>query len=241
MHDAKFSELIMDVPLEVVKGAYLSIDAKLEQISAYVGSWLKYQTLWDLTLEEVVATLGPNVPSWLKTMEDLKAAGNLMGKSTTEQRFGPVVISFREVKEVVSSRFAFWQGGLRDEFGKQLSESIVSLRRELAAARERVERADIDRCDKAEIIQAVTVIQEERGKKASYQARVEEDIESENLLKKLKYEFPSKYEKAGNLKTEFEAFSSILESNGATMDRQKPLLEVILLYNFVFHWPDFMC
>jgi len=52
--------------------AYSAIDKIMREVMDYVGMWLRYQSLWDLRMDQLYERLGRNLSRWMATLEDIK-------------------------------------------------------------------------------------------------------------------------------------------------------------------------
>jgi len=61
---SSYRDLLTKLPTGVLRRVYDTIEAKIGEVSQYVGLWLQYQALWDMEIGLVNAKLGDDLERW---------------------------------------------------------------------------------------------------------------------------------------------------------------------------------
>lgn len=77
--------------------AYRRIDSVINDAEKYVGTWLSYQSLWEVNINKVYEMLGDDINKWQQLLNEIKQGRNTFDNNETEMYFGSILIDYRLV------------------------------------------------------------------------------------------------------------------------------------------------
>ncbi|QPG73089.1 hypothetical protein FOA43_000394 [Brettanomyces nanus] len=121
---------------------YNDIAVKIGQLfevaSRYTLQWIELQYLWELNFDDIEATIGSELTSWLDAFKDLTTSRNLVDTVDSKHLLGPLVIDYSLVQPRVNAQYDVWQRKMAQKLatvlGKRMSitnELITKLRQKL--------------------------------------------------------------------------------------------------------------
>ena len=227
-----FAGAVKQVGAATITAAYAAIEAQLGEVSAYVADWLQYQSLWDITVQDVAVLLGNDIAVWTRILQEIKAARSTIDTSSSRKSFGPVVIDYSQVQSKVTIKYDTWQKELQIRFADVVQETIATLhstlvdaKAKLELAKSRLEATHVDKKNKGALIASVTYIQDMRRDRELQAAQVALVIDAERLLQRQRYQFGSTWMQGTMVKGAHETFDEILSRCGQIMDSQVPQLQ----------------
>ncbi|KAF7314030.1 Bifunctional pyrimidine biosynthesis protein [Mycena chlorophos] len=81
--ETNYTALLMQLPEAVLQRPFSLIEAKVQQVTAYVGKWLQFQSLWDLEAEYVFNRLGDSLQNWQQLLTEIKKTRSTFDTSET--------------------------------------------------------------------------------------------------------------------------------------------------------------
>jgi len=120
------------------------IENKVQQVTAYVGKWLQFQSLWDLEAEYVFNRLGDSLASWQQLLSEIKKTRATFDNSDTERSFGVIVIDYEQVQARVNAKYDSWQRDILSRFGLKLGVAMKDMYASILKARNDLEHHSIE-------------------------------------------------------------------------------------------------
>ena len=186
------------------------INKKIAQAQAYVETWLQYQALWDMDLDQVCSSLGADVTKWERLMLDMKRSRATFDNSSTTKRFGPIIVEYGSVQAKVNNKYDQWVKNIMSRFGQMLGGAIGTLYSNLGTGRQQLESFHFDFTTTQEIVDSVTLLHSLREKAKVYKVQLDEDDKGENLLRNNRFMFPGDWLYMERVHSEWNAFDQIL-------------------------------
>lgn len=144
----------------------------MQQVSAYVGKWLQFQSLWDLEAEYVFARLGDALERWQQLLAEIKKTRATFDTSATERAFGGgsstssggggstssggggevgtgagvvlLVVDYGQVQARVNAKYDAWQRDVLSRFGVKLGVAMKEMHASILKARNDLEHHSIE-------------------------------------------------------------------------------------------------
>ncbi|KAJ3101821.1 hypothetical protein HDU97_001047 [Phlyctochytrium planicorne] len=200
--------------------AYGAIDGMLVKVSAYVNVWMQYQSLWDLESEYVYSKLGEDLAKWQQLVLEIKKARGTFDNSETEKSFGVVVIDYEHVQSKVNQKYDQWQKEILNRFGAKLGVSMKDFFAVVSKARSELEMQSIEGNSTAEAVGFITFVQDLKRKVPQFTADIDIFRQSQKVLERQRYLFPSDWLFLDNVEGEWSAFNEILSKKNSIIQEQ---------------------
>ncbi|KAF9586482.1 hypothetical protein BGW38_004001 [Lunasporangiospora selenospora] len=220
IEDLTYSDLLTKIPDDSLSKAYEIIEAKVAQVSGYVGIWLQYQSLWDLESQFIISFLGEDLAKWQQLLLEIKKARTTFDNSETEQSFGPAVIDYEQVQSKVNAKYDSWQREVLNRFGTMLGGSMKEFHSAVSKARHDLELHSVDSHSTGEAVTFITFVQDLKRKVAKWENDVELFRQGQKTLERQRYQFPNEWLYCDQIDGEWSAFNEILSrKNNAIQDQ----------------------
>ncbi len=85
----------------IIEKAYGSVENTLDNVTAYVDEWLRYQALWDLQPDSLVKRFGEDIALWMQLLTDIRKSRATFDTSDIRKEFGPVIVDYGKVQSKV--------------------------------------------------------------------------------------------------------------------------------------------
>lgn len=132
------------LPSETLSRPFTLIEAKVQQVTAYVAKWLQFQSLWDLEAEYVFTRLGDSLASWQQLLSEIKKTRATFDNSDTERSFGVVIVDYEQVQARVNAKYDSWQRDVLSRFGVKLGVAMKEMHASILKARNDLEHHSIE-------------------------------------------------------------------------------------------------
>jgi dynein heavy chain 1 len=80
-----------------LRESYSRIDRVVSEAEKYVGTWLSYESLYNIKLRQIVERLGSDINGWQGLLNEIKQGRSTFDNSDTEKYFGAILIDYRLV------------------------------------------------------------------------------------------------------------------------------------------------
>ena len=77
--------------------AYKAVEMVVSEVEKYTQTWLKFQALWDLSMDHVCARVGTNMDLWMQLLSEIKNDRTTFDTSETRKSFGPIAVDYGKV------------------------------------------------------------------------------------------------------------------------------------------------
>ncbi|KAJ3212195.1 hypothetical protein HDU67_003972 [Dinochytrium kinnereticum] len=215
-----YTNLLVKLQDNAIFSAYGAIESMLAKVSNYVGVWLQYQSLWDLENEYVYAKLGEDLGKWQQLVLEIKKARATFDNSETEKSFGVVVIDYEQVQSKVNAKYDQWQREILNRFGTKLGISMKDFFSLVSQARSELELQSVEGNSTAEAVSFITFVQDLKRKLPQWTADVEIFRQSQKVLERQRFLFPSDWLFLDNVEGEWSAFNEILSRKNLAIQEQ---------------------
>lgn len=132
--DNTYKHLVYFINKKVYDRALKAINRMVARVCRYESTWLKYKSLWQVELEDILACFGENIEMWKNFINEIKEKKVTFDTLDTETNFGPIVIDYRVLQAKVSTKFDMYQKEIISQFSKKLLEKNISLKEEIEKA-----------------------------------------------------------------------------------------------------------
>jgi len=103
-----FHNLISKIDKEVLINGYGKIKSIMADCEDYIQTWLSYQGLWEIDLQSVYNTLGNDIATWHKVLNDIKLGRKTFDNNETEILFGAIRINYIKVQNKINQKYDAW-------------------------------------------------------------------------------------------------------------------------------------
>merc|ERR1712038_254362 len=206
---------------EFVKKCVDKMNEKMEKAQKYVDSWMKYQTLWDLSIETVERKLAGDMEQWKKLLQDCKKSREQFSVGASEARFVPVIIDFKSVQNKVNNKYKSWQGTVVSRFGSLLGQDVSKLYGNLRNGRSKLEKYGFDFSTTENILNSVTLLRDLNKKQKEWKSEYTIAHEIEQLLRTEDFVPPKDWISTDLVGGEMESFEQILDKKLMKMYSEK--------------------
>lgn len=200
--------------------AYSHMEAKLSEVSEYVGVWLQYQSLWDLEANYVFSELGEDLGRWQQILQEIRKARTTFDRSETDKDFGPLLVDYGQVQSKVGAKYDAWQREVLGRYGQLLGSGMRTFHVEVGAARTELEAYSVEASATREAVAFITFVQDLRKKVARWTELVELYRTGQKVLERQRYQFPSDWVYVDQVEGEWSAFQEILHRKNTAIQEQ---------------------
>lgn len=226
--ESVFREALVLLPKELVIKAYGIVDATIDEVQNYASTWLQYQALWDMDAQTAINTVGEDLEKWQQILMEIKTERNSFDAVFNTKRFGPIVVNYQQVQAQVNVKYDAWHNEFLAHFGDLLCNQINSFYTTISTKRTLLEQHALEAAT-AQVVAAITLIQEMRVNRFQWQSAVESFSQGERLLKKQRFKFAADWPSLANVEGEWEAFVQLLDRKSVAMESQLPQLQAKIL------------
>ncbi|KAF7296575.1 hypothetical protein HMN09_01064800 [Mycena chlorophos] len=142
--ETNYTALLMQLPEAVLQRPFSLIEAKVQQVTEYVGKWLQFQSLWDLEAEYVFNRLGDSLQNWQQLLTEIKKTRSTFDTSETQKTFGVCVVDYEQVQAKVNAKYDAWQRDILSRFGVKLGNAMKEMHAAILKARNDLEHHSIE-------------------------------------------------------------------------------------------------
>jgi len=224
-HNANTFSHILQSPevAATLTSTYETIFDHLTSTQSHIAQWLQYQSLWDVPLDTISATLSTDIAKWTQLLTETSTARAALDSPATTT-FGPVEISTAKVINKIDLKYDAWQKSLQALFATILAKVVTDTIETLGSSKTILESIHLQGAT-PDVIKAITFIQASRQKLKSLTLLVAQLDSSEAMLKTQRFSFPATWTSTALLTSLFADFNTILSRRGKQMDDQIPALQ----------------
>ncbi|KAF5247463.1 hypothetical protein FAUST_700 [Fusarium austroamericanum] len=216
-----------DLPTEcagLLQRVYVSMEKKLQEISAYVDKWLQFQSLWDLQSEQVYDALGEPLPRWLQLLQDLRKNRSTFDTQEVSREFGHLTIDYDQVQTKVNAKYDQWQHEILMKFASRLGNRMRDINAEIEKARKHLENQSSDASSTAQAVQFITVVQSCKRNVKTWAPEIDMFRQGQSMLVRQRYQFPNDWLHIEQIDSQWEALKEILDKKSRIVQEQSDAL-----------------
>ncbi|SCO85337.1 probable dynein heavy chain, cytosolic [Fusarium oxysporum] len=216
-----------DLPTEcagLLQRVYISVEKKLQEISAYVDKWLQFQSLWDLQSEQVYDALGEPLPRWLQLLQDLRKNRSTFDTQEVSREFGHLTVDYDQVQTKVNAKYDQWQHEILMKFASRLGNRMRDINAEIEKARKHLESQSSDASSTAQAVQFITVVQSCKRNVKTWAPEIDMFRQGQSMLVRQRYQFPNDWLHIEQIDSQWEALKEILEKKSRIVQEQSDAL-----------------
>lgn len=203
---------------------YGAIEARLQEISAYVDKWLQFQSLWDLQAEQVYDVLGDDLSQWLQLLQEIRKSRATFDTSEVSRSFGNITIDYEQVQTRVNAKYDQWQHEILLKFGAKLGARMREVHSEIAAARRDLEGQTLEASSTAHAVSFITIVQQCKRKAKVWEPQVDLFRQGQTTLSRQRYQFPNDWLHVENVDGEWAALNELLARKSKIVQDQTEAL-----------------
>lgn len=226
--DLAFKDVLALLPQGLVVQAFSVVDVSISEVERYVASWLQYQALWDMDAQTAVNAVGGDLSKWQQILLEIKNERNAFDAVHNTKTCGPIAINYQQVQAQVNVKYDAWHNEFLSHFGELLCSQILEFYSTISSKRALLEQHALEAAT-SQVVAAITLIQEMRVMRSTWQASMDSFSQGERLLKKQRFKFSSDWPSLANVEGEWDAFVQLLERKSAAMEGQLPQLQAKIL------------
>lgn len=216
-----------DLPTEcadLLQRVYVSIEKKLQEISAYIDKWLQFQSLWDLQSEQVYDALGEQLPRWLQLLQEIRKTRSTFDTQEVSRTFGHLTVDYDQVQTKVNAKYDQWQHDILMKFASRLGNRMRDVNAEIEKARKHLEGQSSDASSTAQAVQFITVVQSCKRNVKTWAPEIDMFRQGQSTLVRQRYQFPNDWLHIEQIDSQWEALKEILEKKSRIVQEQTDAL-----------------
>jgi dynein heavy chain 1, cytosolic len=226
--DLTFKEVVSLLPQGLIVEAFGVVDKSISEVEEYVASWLQYQALWDMDAQTAISSVGEDLGKWQQILMEIKNERNSFDAVHNTKRCGPITINYQQVQAQVNVKYDAWHNEFLAHFGDLLCNQINAFYTTISTKRALLEQHALEAAT-SQVVAAITLIQEMRTMRPTWEGAMDSFSQGERLLKKQRFKFGSDWPSLPNVEGEWDAFVQLLERKSAAMEGQLPQLQAKIL------------
>ncbi len=173
-------------------GAYSRIQALIDRVDRYINGWLRYQSLWDMNVQDVAKLAGKDVDVWVTLIQDVKSSRREIERASVSVCFGPLIIDVSRVQAKAALKFDAWQHDLLSCFGSLLSLQLGDLYEKLINFKFGLETATLEGST-SNVILSIVHIQEMQTWSLELNGQLKQIDLGVKLLRRQRFSFPTDF------------------------------------------------
>lgn len=210
---AQFDDSTLEEPFRL-------IEAKVHEVSAYVGRWLQFQSLWDLEPESVYLRLGDSLGLWAQLLTEIKQTRLTFDNADSERSFGVCVIDYATVQGKVNAKYDAWQRDILARYGNKLGSAMRETHAAVLKARHDLERQSIEGGSTAQAVGFITFVQDLNRLVVRWTSAMTDFGVGQQTLERQRYQFPADWLYIDQVQGEWSAFNEILKRKNDSIQQQ---------------------
>jgi dynein heavy chain 1 len=228
-----YSSIMNKVPSEVLMKPYLVVEKKMTEADDYLKEWFQYQSLWDLSINDITNHLNNDFHLWERFLMDMKVARLAIdqgSRSSTHghdgvKSFGPILISYKSIQMKINLKYDSWQKDCQLKFCHLLLQDSKAFYQDLVNMKNKLETINLDGTTRDAIIAVGYIIQVKNTIQESANKHLETLLNSEKLLKTQRFSFPNDWLAISIIQGIFANITDLLDRRMNTMNIQLPILQ----------------
>ncbi|KAF7560337.1 hypothetical protein G7046_g3815 [Stylonectria norvegica] len=205
---------------DLLQRVYISVEKKLQEISAYVDKWLQFQSLWDLQSEQVYDALGEQLPRWLQLLQEIRKTRSTFDTQEVSRAFGHLTIDYDQVQTKVNAKYDQWQHEILMKFANRLGNRMRDVNAEIEKARKHLESQSSDASSTAQAVQFITVVQSCKRNVKTWAPEIDMFRQGQSTLVRQRYQFPNDWLHIEQIDSQWEALKEILDKKSRIVQDQ---------------------
>jgi dynein heavy chain 1 len=212
--------LVAGLPENTLQKPLTLIEAKVQEVGAYVDKWLQFQSLWDLEADFVYNRLGDSLSDWGQLLSDIRQARTTFDTTDTRKDFGVCVIDYANAQSKVNAKYDTWQRELLSRYGTKLGTSMKDAYSAILKARTDLEVMAIEGSSTAQAVSFITFVQDLKRKVTNWAPEIEQFSLGQKTLERQRYAFGSDWLYVDQIQGEWSAFTDILKRKDDSIKEQ---------------------
>lgn len=221
--EASFTYLPRDCT-DALSMVYNTIEAKLQDIGAYVDKWLQFQSLWDLQSDQVYEILGEELAKWLQLLKEIRESRSTFDTTEVSRSFGQITIDYDQVQTKVNAKYDQWQHEILNKFAGRLGMRMREVHAEVEKARNDLEQQSLEATSTAQAVQFITIVQACKRKVKAWAPEIEMFHQGQTTLVRQRYQFPSDWLAIDQIGSQWDALNEILTRKSKIVQDQTDAL-----------------
>ena len=202
-----FSSLLEKISSTLLASAYKALNNTINEAEVYVKTWLSYQALWDIKVEDFYQRFGDDLKTWQIVLNEIKQGRNTFDTSNFNNNFGPIIINYKNVQLKINNLYDSLHKSILNEFGIKFTKNSEEIIKEITEQQEKLENINFNNAE--ELVENITTLNYCKDQMAKWENNVQRCQDNEKLLQHQKYHFDENYKGADKLETDFKRFNQI--------------------------------
>ena len=211
--------------VKLLEYAFTAIDFMLQQAQDYIKIWLHFQSLWDLQPDTLYSKLGSNLNAWIGCLNEMKESRKSFDTQETQRLFGPIRIDYNKVQSKVNVKYDAWHKEVLTKFGSLLGNELQDFHSAVSKSRTDLESQSVEASSTSEAVGVITYVQSLKRKLKDWERRVELYSNSQKILERQRYQFPTSWLYSDYIQGEWGAFNEILKRKDLSIQNQVAALQ----------------
>ncbi|ODV98401.1 hypothetical protein PACTADRAFT_20118, partial [Pachysolen tannophilus NRRL Y-2460] len=214
-----FSSIIFFIARDIERCLNL-VDFKFKKISKYLEDCFKFQSLWELQIEDVVVFLGEDVESWILLLNELKESRDAFDTVETSKSFGYITIDYEHIQFKVTAKYDIWQRQIALKFSEVLNLSMKNFHSAVLNSRKSLEKLDY-KDSIQDTISLISNINRIQLNLPYFEARLKLIEQAELLLVKNRFRFGSDWLTSEQVHDDFFSLIEIFDKRSKLIEGKR--------------------
>ncbi|ODV62102.1 dynein heavy chain [Ascoidea rubescens DSM 1968] len=207
--------------LNQIERCLFKIEEKFTKGKEYVNSWVQFQSLYDLQLEDVYKTLASDILSWLNVLNEIRQSRKTFDTIETEKKFGNyLVIDYEQVQLRVNAKYDIWQKQIIFKFSEILNLKMKQINGEISNAKNDLETKNNDLSSTKNTVHLISNAYKYKSCYSLWQKNLSLFSDGQAFLTRYRFRFPSDWLYFEQMEGDFLALTQTLNMRMITIDSQ---------------------
>ncbi|EPR57558.1 dynein heavy chain [Toxoplasma gondii GT1] len=113
--------------------AYDVINKHIQRVKEYVQTWLQYQVLWDVDVNEVISRVSDDIETWQHLLNEIKAARSTFDTHENREEFGATIVDHQQAQSKLNTKYDGWHREILHAFGQKVADRTEAFYKRLHA------------------------------------------------------------------------------------------------------------
>lgn len=224
--DTTYQSILSGLEETILSKPFQLIRQKVQDIQAYVGEWLRFQSLWDLNPETIYTRLGDDLVQWSALLAAIRKSRATFDTTDTKRAFGVCTVIYASVQGKVTAKYDYWQRDILLKYGAKLGDRMTTFHLTVAKARQELESQTLNGSSTAQAVKFITFVQGLNRKIDMWDAELATFVSGQELLQSQRYTFPDNWLHIDRINGEWQLFNDILSRKNDVIQEQFTALQL---------------
>ncbi|CDK26410.1 unnamed protein product [Kuraishia capsulata CBS 1993] len=187
---------------EVLSQLHDTLEAYYLLVNDYWNSWLRLQTLWEYSIEEILENLADDISAWVDALVELKNL-KLLFEGDGHVTFGAIKVDISLLKENAESKHSSLTKALASRFAEVVGFHVSKTGSFLTSIQAELDASTMDISSANSIIALIVVLKKFSSQESSLKSTLDNILRGDSLLRS--YNFRISWSSSDLVESQFEA------------------------------------